>query len=606
MASSGSGFSAMKKKMRAMTGPTRTLAIFLFLLAANSFAQSPQKRAYQPSVLEPDAAELQFLSEKNLSAEEKIFTLIEEAKTFDKSQQRPDAMRKVLMALMLESQVKAPHRSLVQLHIRFGDYLHVAGAIDLGVKHSKMALAQMMTLEEIPEQDIYNMIGKVASHHMQAGQLDSALVYYRMAISKARTITRPLWLAAAYNNMGMLQNELQHLDSAKVYFLKAQQALPVKTAADSSLLGSIRDNMAELAITQGRYADALTMYSDNATMYAALKQPDRRLQAEMGKARSHLYMKDNKRADAVLQWCEVYKRNLKQIQQGRTVAMHELWRQYYENTGNWQAVATHLYKLKHINDSIAEERAHFLNNVAQTLATSEVTRFTKVLELHKLQLERNQAALKEARKHAHRNTLISIAFALLGIIIVTLLFLFYRNKMKTNEAQLQLNRYKLELTETELRNRELEKVNLTRQLEHKKGDLSDLALYLSNLKDITRQMLERLNEAKGKKPEEQKELIKQFYNDLTAQLSSEKKNSLIQENVEQINKEFHANLSARFPELTRSEIELCGLLRLNLSNKEIAVMKNSSAETVKMARYRLRKKLGLNPEDDIHKFIIQI
>jgi hypothetical protein len=78
------------------------------------------------------------------------------------------------------------------LHIRFGDYLHVAGAIDLGVKHSKMALAQMMTLEEIPEQDVYNMIGKVASHHMQAGQLDSALVYYRMAISKARTITRPL------------------------------------------------------------------------------------------------------------------------------------------------------------------------------------------------------------------------------------------------------------------------------------------------------------------------------------------------------------------------------------------------------------------------------
>ena len=592
--------------MRAMTGLMRTLAISLFLLAANSFAQSPQKRTYEPSVLEPDAVELQFLSEENLSAEEKIAQLIEEAKTFDKTHQRPDAMRKVLMALMLENQVKAPNKTLVQLHIRFGDYLHVAGAIDLGVKHSKMALAQMMILEEIPEQDIYNMIGKVASHHMQAGQLDSALVYYRMAISKARTITRPLWLAAAYNNMGMLQNELQHLDSAKVYFLKAQQALPVKTAADSSLLGSIRDNMAELAITQCRYADALTMYSDNATMYAALKQPDRRLQAEMGKARSYLYMKDNKRAYAVLQWCEAFKSHLKQPQQGRTAGMHVLWRHYYENTGNWQAVAAHLDKLKHINDSIAEERAHFLNNVAQTLATSEVTRFTKVLELHKLQLERNQAALKEARKHAHRNTLISIAFALLGIIIVTLLFLFYRNKMKTNEAQLQLNRYKLELTETELRNRELEKVNLTRQLEHKKGDLSDLALYLSNLKDITRQMLERLNEAKGKKPEEQKELIKQFYNDLTAQLSSEKKNSLIQENVEQINKEFHANLSARFPELTRSEIELCGLLRLNLSNKEIAVMKNSSAETVKMARYRLRKKLGLNPEDDIHKFIIQI
>jgi hypothetical protein len=582
------------------------LVIYLLHVAANCLAQPHQKKPIENYVLEPNAAELQFLSKENLSAEEKISQLIADAISYDMTHKRPDAMRKVLMALMLESQVKAPNKTLVQLHIRFGDYLHLAGAIDLGVKHSKIALAQMMALEDYPEQDVYNMIGKVASHHMQANQLDSALAYYRMAISKARTITNPLWIAAAYNNMGMLQNELQLPDSAKIYFLKAQQALTARTATDSSLLGSIRDNMAELAIAQARYADALRMYTDNAILFSALKQNDRRLQAEMGKARSYLYVKDNKRAYAVLQWCEAYKRNLKQQNHGRTATLHALWCQYYENTGNWQAVATHLYKLKHINDSLAEERAQFLNKVAQTLATSEVTRFTKVLELYKLQLERNQAALQEARKDAHRNTLITITFGLLGIIIILLLYLFYRNETKTNEAQLQVNRYKLELTETELRNRELEKINLTQQLEHKKGDLSDLALYLSNLKDITRQMLERLNEAKGKKPEEQKELIKQFYNDLTMQLLSEKKNSLIQENVEQINKAFHTNLSIRFPELTRSELELCGLLRLNLSNKEIAVLKNSSAETVKMARYRLRKKLGLNREEDIHKFILQI
>ncbi|MCF8258948.1 MAG: hypothetical protein K9J06_15440 [Flavobacteriales bacterium] len=584
----------------------RTLAILLLLIAANGIAQPQQKRPYTPSVLEPDAAELLFLSEELPSAEEKIVQLMEEAKALDRAGQRPDAMRKVLMALMLESQVKAPHRALVQLHIRFGDYLHVAGAIDLGVKHSKMALAQMMALEEFPEQDVYNVIGKVASHHMQAGQLDSALVYCRMAIGKARTIGEPIWLAAAFNNMGMLHSGMQQQDSAQVYFSRARQALPLRTAKDSSLLGSIRDNRAELAISKAHYADALKMFADNAELYTALQISDKRLQAEMGKARCHLYMKENRRAYEALQWCEAYRRNLKNQRNGPTVAMLGLWRQYHENTGNWQAVAFQLERLNHLNDSIAMERAHFLNNVAQTLATSEVTRFTKVLELHKLQLERNRAALASARWQAQRNSLIAIAFALLVIIIVTLLYLFYRNRIKTNEAQLQLNRYRLELTETALRNRELEKENLARQLEHKKGDLSGLALYLSNLKDITRQMLERLNDAKGKRPEEQKALIKQFYNDLTAQLSSEKKNSLIQENVDQINKEFQSDLNERFPELTRTEIELCGLLRLNLSNKEIAVLKNSSAETVKMARYRLRKKLGLNPEDDIHRFINQI
>ena len=44
-------------------------------------------------------------------------------------------------------------------------------------------------------------------------------------------------------------------------------------------------------------------------------------------------------------------------------------------------------------------------------------------------------------------------------------------------------------------------------------------------------------------------------------------------------------------------------LMLNLSNKEISQMLNIEARSVEMKRYRLRKKLGLGPGDDIEAFL---
>ena len=75
---------------------------------------------------------------------------------------------------------------------------------------------------------------------------------------------------------------------------------------------------------------------------------------------------------------------------------------------------------------------------------------------------------------------------------------------------------------------------------------------------------------------------------------------------EKVNTEFYHNLIRQFPTLTKSEVDLCGLLKLNLSNKEISALKNVSPDSVKMARNRLRKKIGIQPEEDIYAFISKI
>ncbi|MBE9483461.1 MAG: hypothetical protein IMY74_01370, partial [Bacteroidetes bacterium] len=55
--------------------------------------------------------------------------------------------------------------------------------------------------------------------------------------------------------------------------------------------------------------------------------------------------------------------------------------------------------------------------------------------------------------------------------------------------------------------------------------------------------------------------------------------------------------------MTGNEKRLAVLLRLNLSSKEIASILNISPKSVEMNRYRLRKKLKVEPKVGLNDFI---
>ncbi|MEM6347582.1 MAG: helix-turn-helix transcriptional regulator, partial [Bacteroidota bacterium] len=63
-------------------------------------------------------------------------------------------------------------------------------------------------------------------------------------------------------------------------------------------------------------------------------------------------------------------------------------------------------------------------------------------------------------------------------------------------------------------------------------------------------------------------------------------------------------LNRKHPELTKNEFKLIALLRLNLSSKEISAILGISPDSVKIARYRLRKKLGLSNQEDLFQFLL--
>lgn len=67
--------------------------------------------------------------------------------------------------------------------------------------------------------------------------------------------------------------------------------------------------------------------------------------------------------------------------------------------------------------------------------------------------------------------------------------------------------------------------------------------------------------------------------------------------------EFQRRLRERCPDLTPKQERLCGLLRAGLASKEIAAMLGIGEDAVKAQRKRLRRKLGLAPDENLEKVL---
>jgi DNA-binding response OmpR family regulator/DNA-binding CsgD family transcriptional regulator len=78
------------------------------------------------------------------------------------------------------------------------------------------------------------------------------------------------------------------------------------------------------------------------------------------------------------------------------------------------------------------------------------------------------------------------------------------------------------------------------------------------------------------------------------------------ESFRRINPQFQSNLLQKHPGLTPAEIQLSTLIKLNLSIKEISVITHSTGDSIKVARARLRKKLGIEPETNLTSYLISL
>lgn len=69
---------------------------------------------------------------------------------------------------------------------------------------------------------------------------------------------------------------------------------------------------------------------------------------------------------------------------------------------------------------------------------------------------------------------------------------------------------------------------------------------------------------------------------------------------------FIQQLAICAPDISPAELRLAVLIRLGMDNKAIANLLHISAEGVKKSRYRLRKKLNLEQDDNLDKYLMEL
>lgn len=127
--------------------------------------------------------------------------------------------------------------------------------------------------------------------------------------------------------------------------------------------------------------------------------------------------------------------------------------------------------------------------------------------------------------------------------------------------------------------------------------------------EITRERLEKeLIELKARQKNEELELIKKQKHDITLRLAAidTDKTSTDDDLYQDIDDQFCRLLESRFPTLTKADIRLAWLIKLRLPSQTILRLLKISAASLYTSRHRLRKRLGLDNNEDLERFILSI
>lgn len=193
----------------------------------------------------------------------------------------------------------------------------------------------------------------------------------------------------------------------------------------------------------------------------------------------------------------------------------------------------------------------------------------------------------KAESAKRRNYLIlSIVIGLLIITSVLLFFLFKLGRSRLRQAG-------------------LEKEKLKSELEFRNKELTTYVMYQVKSKEFVLSIAEKLKNNELLQNPEFKKVVREILSEIETDSGNDSWREF-EIRFQRVHTDFYKKLSSQFPELTANEMRLCAFLKLNMSTKDIASVTYQSANSIDVARHRLRSKFGLTKDENLIAFLSKI
>ncbi|RZL35806.1 MAG: tetratricopeptide repeat protein [Pedobacter sp.] len=390
------------------------------------------------------------------------------------------------------------------------------------------------------------VFGRIGQLFEKRQEYDSAFYYQKLALKVNEKTTDISGTAKIYENLGSIYEDLEKYDQAAGYFKKSLDLY----RKDRNQLGSIEviNNLGDILRKTGKYKGSII------ETQAAMK-----LAEKLG--------------------------NIYQL----ASCCRDLGKAY--ELLNQMDSAYHYVKLgyKYTIDLYSEDGA---KQVAFLQVLYDINK--KSDEISKLQNDKKV------------NQIIAMSATIVVLLIVVLGFvIFSRQRLKLKDQQMLAKQKETEhsLTSLELKNLQLEEQNLKQQLEVKSRELSTHTLNLIKNNQFLENLRNTLQVMVKDDKRDQKKQMNQILTEINQSFNHERNWKEFTQAFDQVHHQFLEQLKKFSNELTSADMRLIALLKMNLDSGDIATLLGISTDSLRVSRYRLRKKLNLAQGDNLSAFI---
>lgn len=245
-------------------------------------------------------------------------------------------------------------------------------------------------------------------------------------------------------------------------------------------------------------------------------------------------------------------------------------------------------------------RNRFLSNERLSLVNKTEAKYILSDYQNKLKITRDEYIINQ------KQTAIIIISAV-GIILTILLSLLVVIKQKKTALQQKElkeleNRRLSEKLQQEKDLSQLQKQEFTQTIDSSNRKISTTLLFVSNKNLVMNKILQLTNNCNGQKEDFEK-YKKEVVTLIRDNLNMEEAWNECKLHFEKVHPLFFSKLKQLSGELTENDLRLCAYIKIGMRTKEIAQILSVSPESIKMSRYRLKKKLHVPANISIDDFL---
>lgn len=475
-------------------------------------------------------------------------------------------------------------KEIAQAYLQLGEYYHSLGLFSEATEQYNLALEQLGTsLSDRLFITLNNNIGKV---YLSLGKYELAEQHFTESLQVSRELNYDLgwatsagFLGASHEKQAEYKDALEDQLQSLSLFEKLKDSSGI--ALTNENIGSIYEDLEEYEQAHQYFEKAYIFFEDSNTV------EETNVLNNLG----DIFRKtsDYKQALEFTSKSLMLAEELNDLHQLESA--HKDLSKTYALMGDYEKAHSHLLLASEFNNQMITSQNSDQLNVLQTIF--ETNKKEAEIEL-----------LKEQGKvsKANQNVLWVALFAIAAIL--TILYFYLGRK---REAKIKLQEYKQRMLKAELEKKAIEEKNLQREVQLKTSSLSRYSLHLSQKNKILLDLSNTLTNIASRKHMNTSEKIKTLVKEIDHNLQEENEWDEFMSFFKEIHPEFIKRLSTLSENsLSPAELRLGMLLRLNLSSKEIASILRVTPDSVRVARYRLRKKLPIDQKEELVNFMVDL